>query len=102
VCITDDVVSARKMSKVFKGAVVLHQESAGHCSLAAASLCTAKVVRAYFRNDTMPEPGTECEIESRLFGGSSGRTLPLSADDAELLAAVEELSETFEVPPMHV
>jgi hypothetical protein len=100
VSITNDVASARKMSKGFKDAAVLHQKSAGHCSLAAASLCTAKVVRAYFQNGTMPEPGAECEIESRLFGGSSVRAL--SVDDAELLAAVEELSENFEVPPMHV
>jgi hypothetical protein len=89
------------MAKGFKGAAVLHQKSAGHCSLAAASLCTVKVVRAYFQNGTMPKPDAECEIESRLFGTSAARELTLSTDDAELLAAVEKLSEKFEVPRMH-
>ncbi|KAF9475280.1 alpha/beta-hydrolase [Pholiota conissans] len=39
---------ARKMSKVFNGSAVLTQDSAGHCSLSAPSLCTAKHIRLYF------------------------------------------------------
>jgi hypothetical protein len=90
--------NARKMAKGFKDAAVLHQKSAGHCSLSAASLCTAKVIRDYFRHGTLPESDTECEIESRMFGDSAVRAL--SAEDAELLAAVQELNEGFEVPLM--
>lgn len=91
------------MAVGFKNAAVLHQKSAGHCSLNAASLCTAKVVRDYFRRGVLPHPGKECEVESRIFGDPAPvDTSLLSAEDNELLEAVLELSRDFEVPMLHM
>ncbi|EPT01002.1 hypothetical protein FOMPIDRAFT_15813, partial [Fomitopsis schrenkii] len=42
---------------------LLVQNSYGHCSLAAPSLCTAKYVREYFEDGTLPEEGTVCEVD---------------------------------------
>jgi hypothetical protein len=91
------------MARGFKDAAVLEQKSAGHCSLSAASLCTAKVLRNYFRNGLVPKPGTECEIESRIFGEAKGADFSetvsaLSEEDRELILAMEELSRDFDVP----
>ena len=38
-----------------------------HSSLAAASLCTSKVVRAYFQDGTLPAPDTVCEDEEDMY-----------------------------------
>jgi hypothetical protein len=90
------------MAKGFKDAVVLHQKSAGHCSLSAASLCTAKVIRDYFRHGILPENNKECEIESRMFGGEVQPTVRLmSEDDERLLEAMKELSKDFDPPIFH-
>jgi hypothetical protein len=53
--------NAHAMSKRHPGSVVLEQDSAGHCAVASSpSDCTAKVLKAYFANGTLPEPGTVC------------------------------------------
>lgn len=92
------------MAKGFLGAKVLHQKSAGHCSLAAASLCTARVVRDYFRNGTLPEEGKECEVESRMFGGpvDAEATSQLGEEDEVLMRAMKELSQNWETPMLHM
>jgi hypothetical protein len=89
------------MASGFKGAAVLHQKSGGHCSLSAASLCTAKTVRDYFRHGVLPEEGKECEIESRMFGAPV-EALGLSEEDAKLRDAIWQLSRDFEPPMMHM
>jgi hypothetical protein len=89
------------MAGGFKGAAVLHQKSAGHCSLAAVSLCTAKTIRDYFRHGVLPEEGKECEVESRMFGGPV-EALSLSEEDAKLQDAIRELSRDFEPPMLHM
>ncbi|KAI0665891.1 alpha/beta-hydrolase [Trametes maxima] len=94
------LADARAVHARFGGAGLLVQESYGHCSLAAPSLCTAKHVREYFVNGTLPEPGTVCEVDELPFvgkvpvGGSAVRAL--SVEDAELLDALKGLSA--EVP----
>ncbi|KAJ5632024.1 TAP-like protein-domain-containing protein [Penicillium lividum] len=60
--------NAVKMSSGFSGAGVLQQNSVGHCSLAASSECTTKLVRKYFQTGELPPPGTICEIDARPFG----------------------------------
>lgn len=55
--------SARNNSERFPGSALLVQKSYGHCSLAAPSTCSAKVVNAYFQHGTLPEPGTYCDQE---------------------------------------
>jgi hypothetical protein len=87
----------------FKDAAVLHQKSAGHCSLAAASLCTAKVVRNYFQHGQLPAVNAECEVESRFFGETSKADVAgINADDGELLQALHELSREFRVPMLQM
>jgi hypothetical protein len=97
------------MAKGFKDAVVLTQKSAGHCSLSAASLCTAKAVRNYFWHGVLPKPGTECEIEAGIFGKPTkdGKeevdvAEALSAEDQELMRAMEELSRDFDPPKFYM
>lgn len=49
-----------------EGSVVLTQNSNGHCSLLpTANECTARYVRAYFNDGTMPEQGAVCPDECR-------------------------------------
>ncbi len=48
---------AKKMAEGFEGAVALIQDSAGHCSLAAPSICTAAYVKKYFQTGE-PSPRT--------------------------------------------
>ncbi|KAK3315525.1 TAP-like protein-domain-containing protein [Apodospora peruviana] len=61
------VASARNMSASFEGSVVLEQRGFGHASTSQSSACTAKVLRAYFANGTLPEAGTVCEVDTPLF-----------------------------------
>ncbi|KAG8844400.1 hypothetical protein FRB91_002625 [Serendipita sp. 411] len=104
---TEDPVTpdAQKMSKAINGSVVLTQKSAGHCSLAASSLCTFKAIRSYFNDGILPKEGTVCDIEDHMFlldkmGGSYTAT---SEEDKQLLDALQELSKGFRVgPPPHL
>ncbi|KAF7623816.1 hypothetical protein AFLA_007539 [Aspergillus flavus NRRL3357] len=77
------LAAAKNLTATFEGSVLLEQNGYGHTTLSVPSLCTAKVVRAYFSNGTLPAEGTICEID-RGFE---------SVDDAELLKAVMLISE---------
>ncbi|KZV81214.1 hypothetical protein EXIGLDRAFT_686220 [Exidia glandulosa HHB12029] len=93
--------AAMKMAKGFKDAVVLTQNSPGHCSIAAASLCTAKYIRAYFRDGTLPAQGTICEDDEDVFPPDHKVVdeFPLmSTEDRELFSAARDLSVGFKVP----
>ncbi|KAI0665892.1 alpha/beta-hydrolase [Trametes maxima] len=87
---------AKAVHARFGGSGLLVQNSYGHCSLSAPSLCTAKYVRAYFVNGTLPEPGTVCEVDELPFVGSAGDVRAMSKEDTELLDALKGLST--EVP----
>ncbi|KAI0645977.1 alpha/beta-hydrolase [Trametes meyenii] len=87
---------AKAVHERYGGSGLLVQNSYGHCSLSAPSLCTAKHVRAYFMNGTLPEPGTVCEVDELPFVGSAKDVRAMSAEDAELLDALKGLST--EVP----
>ena len=52
--------SARIMSSRYPGSVLLVQDSAGHCTLAAPSACTVNAIKAYFQSGELPEPDTVC------------------------------------------
>ncbi|KAK0215411.1 TAP-like protein-domain-containing protein [Armillaria fumosa] len=62
--------SAKKTSSAFPGSVVLTQNSSGHTSLVASSVCTSAYVQAYFQNGTLPDDGVICEVETELFSMS--------------------------------
>lgn len=53
-----DVLAVRAR---YEGAGLLVQDSYGHMSLSTPSACTAKYVRAYLEEGTMPKEGTVCE-----------------------------------------
>ncbi|KAK1219898.1 hypothetical protein PQX77_017351 [Marasmius sp. AFHP31] len=78
--------AAHKVSKGFPGSVVLSQDSAGHASISAPSVCTARVIREYFMNGTLPDVGTWCPIDRSPFDpsyASSNRQLKLGQDGAQ-------------------
>ncbi|KLO05806.1 alpha/beta-hydrolase [Schizopora paradoxa] len=94
--------AAQKMSKGFEGSVVLIQNSSGHCSISATSLCTHKAIRAYFQDGTLPENGTVCETESKIFPTWSllddVDTSAMSAEDIAILEASYTLQKNYFVP----
>ncbi|KAJ8080169.1 hypothetical protein PM082_016997 [Marasmius tenuissimus] len=61
------LIAAQKNHAAFPGSGLLVQDSPGHASLAARSLCTSRAVAAYFANGTLPEEGTVCAIDEELF-----------------------------------
>ncbi|CAM1505419.1 Fc.00g110560.m01.CDS01 [Cosmosporella sp. VM-42] len=89
--------SAYNNSARFPSSVVLKQNSYGHCSLAAASTCTAKYIRTYFQNGTLPESGTECEPDYELFQLPDAKEEIQQMDD--LAAAVYRLANEVDIMP---
>ncbi|KIJ29900.1 hypothetical protein M422DRAFT_268564 [Sphaerobolus stellatus SS14] len=59
---------AQKAAAAFPNSVLLTVNTPGHCSLAATSLAASKYIQNYFRDGTLPPPGTICDIENKLFG----------------------------------
>jgi len=92
------VVNARKMANGFPSSVVLTQNSDGHCTLSAPSLCTAKHVRAYFQSGALPPKGTVCEVDELPFIGNvtHGDVGMLSDEDTKLMDAMKGGPEGIE------
>ncbi|KZS94306.1 alpha/beta-hydrolase [Sistotremastrum niveocremeum HHB9708] len=82
------------------------QDSNGHCSLSTASLCTAKALKAYFLEGTLPQDGLFCTPDETFFptsehkvdalhwlapSGGEGDIQMMSVADIELLEAVRGL-----------
>ena len=86
------LLSARTNSKRFPGSVVLVQKSYGHCTLAAPSTCSARVINAYFQNGTLPQPDTYCDQDYELF--EDPPTLQAEGAEDQLALAVHKLSRT--------
>ncbi|KAI5465550.1 Alpha/Beta hydrolase protein [Mariannaea sp. PMI_226] len=87
--------SAFNNSARFPGSVVLRQNSYGHCSLAAASTCTARHIRAYFQQGILPPAGTECDPDYGLLDLPE-RGQAVAEDD--LASAVFRLSQEANIP----
>jgi len=88
---------ARAVQRRYTGSGLLVQNSYGHCTIASPSLCTAKRLRAYFTEGTLPAEGTVCEVEELPFVGVvSNKASTLSRADIELLDALRALAS--EVP----
>ncbi|KAL5524558.1 hypothetical protein ACEPAF_9698 [Sanghuangporus sanghuang] len=94
------VWNAHKVSKGFKDSVVLTQNSSGHCSIAATSLCTFRAIQEYFVNGTLPERGTVCEADSSIFGEKELNLDALSVEERELVDASEMLRKNYFIPPL--
>ncbi|KAF7337319.1 Abhydrolase-4 domain-containing protein [Mycena sanguinolenta] len=99
------LASAQKMSAGFDGSVLLTQDSPGHTSLVAPSLCTFSHIAAYFVNGTLPAKGTVCSVDAELFPDPSnstsnsttsiGRRLAnLESEEREMLNVLLRLTQT--------
>ncbi|KAJ7250177.1 Alpha/Beta hydrolase protein [Mycena haematopus] len=89
-------VAALKAQAGFPGSVLLTQDSPGHTSLSAPSLCTLGYIREYFVNGVLPPPGIICPVDATLFGpaaNSTSKRVALSADEEGLLAAVGVIAD---------
>ncbi|KAF4181789.1 hypothetical protein CNMCM8927_002666 [Aspergillus lentulus] len=81
-------LGAKKMSESFPGSVVLQQDSEGHTTLAAPSLCVSKAIRAYFQNGVLPDPGTVCSADLKPLLGGSGSVQTMNAADRAMYDAL--------------
>ncbi|KAH8893028.1 alpha/beta-hydrolase [Thozetella sp. PMI_491] len=61
------LVSARSAIDAFIGSRLVEIKGYGHCSTSMTSLCVARHVRAFFYNGTLPEEGTQCDIDGLYF-----------------------------------
>ncbi|TFY55969.1 hypothetical protein EVJ58_g7917 [Rhodofomes roseus] len=88
------VAQARAAHARFPGSALLVQDSYGHTVPSAPSVCTARHIRAYFQNGTLPEEGTECGADEVPF---VGETVPgdLSVDDRQLLDTLEAFARVI-------
>ncbi|KAK8036914.1 hypothetical protein PG991_001228 [Apiospora marii] len=89
--------SSYNNSAAFPGSVVLVQKSYGHASVAAPSTCTARAIRAYFQNGTLPAPGTQCDQDFELFEDPPSPTAAGQDDDGLLAWAASELSRKVDL-----
>ncbi|KAL2075023.1 hypothetical protein VTL71DRAFT_8803 [Oculimacula yallundae] len=87
----------------FSGSVVMIQDSYGHTSLSCPSRCTARTIRAYFQNGTVPPNGTICSADlvpfdswemnpsSALSTDWTSESLTIGDESAQLDFALREL-----------
>lgn len=63
------VRNAIKMAQSHEGSVVLTQDMPGHCAGSSnPSVCTFGILKAFFGNGTLPEPGLVCEAAVKPWG----------------------------------
>ncbi|THW56833.1 hypothetical protein D6D25_03115 [Aureobasidium pullulans] len=84
--------NAYKMSKGFRGSVVLASDIVGHTSLNGVSLCTSKAVRDYFQTGELPEADTVCTPDRLPMGRCSVQALPDGETDEALWRAMVEMA----------
>lgn len=91
--------SSYNNSAAFPGSAVLVQRSYGHASVAAPSTCTARAIRAYFQNGTLPAPGTQCDQDFELFEDPPPPPAAAAAQDGDgsLAWAASELSRKVDL-----
>ncbi|KAM5543350.1 hypothetical protein V8D89_003224 [Ganoderma adspersum] len=96
VCPLRDALAVRER---YGGAGLLVQDSYGHCSTSAPSVCTAKAVKAYFQEGTLPGEGTVCEPDVLPFVGRVARSgvQSRSEEDERLLDALSGLSKAVTI-----
>lgn len=87
------------MVKGFSGAVLLTQDSSGHCSDSMPSTCTASHIREYFKTGALPPPDTVCSVDKGPFQNKNGQSGPrtgqnvfVADEEGRLGAVVEEIS----------
>ncbi|KAF7323680.1 AB hydrolase-1 domain-containing protein [Mycena kentingensis (nom. inval.)] len=59
--------AAKNMARSFGNLALLVQDSTGHCSISAPSLCAARHIQAYFKDGKLPPEGTVCKPDFDVF-----------------------------------
>ncbi|CAG8016740.1 unnamed protein product [Penicillium olsonii] len=72
------LTSAKHMSHIFPGSGLLQQESEGHTTLAAPSVCVAKAIRHYFQTGQLPSEGTLCQADLKPLVGTPDAAVAIS------------------------
>ncbi|KAG7452871.1 uncharacterized protein BT62DRAFT_32362 [Guyanagaster necrorhizus] len=101
-CAFTPLAAAEHMSKGFAGSVVLTQDSPGHCSVAALSLCTQQYIRDHFFSGTLPDPSTVCPVMDSPFLKATSleddKQAMFLADERRRLFVARELTRSFGAP----
>lgn len=76
---------------------MIHQNSAGHCSLALASLCTLSHLQTYLIEGELPKKNVFCEVDEGLFPVAGVTSFGEEADEAQVtvLNAARDVGETL-------
>lgn len=82
------LVSARSANEAFSGSRIVEVKGYGHCSVAVASSCLARHVRAFLYNGTLPDGYTQCEVDGPYFVRPGG--------DGKAAAALREFDDPEE------
>ncbi|OQD82141.1 hypothetical protein PENANT_c023G08126 [Penicillium antarcticum] len=96
------LVSARSANEAFVGSQIVEVKGYGHCSVAAASVCLAKRVRAFLEEGTMPKGYTQCEVDAPYFVRPDGSGLVSvqrqfdNAEDEKIHLAQVELARDWD------
>ncbi|KAL4990736.1 TAP-like protein-domain-containing protein [Aspergillus falconensis] len=91
--------SAKKMSHAFPGSVLLQQDSEGHCTLAAPSICVSQSIRKYFQTGELPAPGTVCDADLKPMLGAPDRIQEgKSLDEIALRKALLDEAQRVRAP----
>jgi pimeloyl-ACP methyl ester carboxylesterase len=61
------LVSAISANEAFAGSQIIEVEGYGHCSIAVASVCAVKHVRAFLYEGTLPSDYTKCPVDGPFF-----------------------------------
>ncbi|KAL4751067.1 hypothetical protein BDW72DRAFT_100496 [Aspergillus terricola var. indicus] len=93
------VASAKKMSRAFPGSVLLQQDSEGHCTLAAPSVCVSQSIRKYFQTGELPAPETVCDADLKPMLGAPKRNQEEKLlDEIALREAVLDEAQRIRAP----
>ncbi|KAL3448127.1 TAP-like protein-domain-containing protein [Aspergillus insuetus] len=91
--------SAKHMHGAFPGSALLQQDSEGHCTLAAPSVCVSTSIRRYFQTGELPAAGTVCDADLKPLLGNPGKIEEdhsvRSVDDVALYKALLEEAQRF-------
>ncbi|KAL5342130.1 TAP-like protein-domain-containing protein [Aspergillus crustosus] len=86
------LISAKTMHEAFPGSALLQQDSEGHCTLAAPSICVSQSIRKYFQTGELPAVETICDADLKPLIGAPNKIERSRTPDEETLykALLEE------------
>jgi pimeloyl-ACP methyl ester carboxylesterase len=96
------LVSARSANEAFVGSQIVEVKGYGHCSVAAASVCLARHVRAFLYEGRIPSGYTQCEVDAPYFVQPDGNGLVSAqrefedAEDEKIHLAQLEMARDWE------